>query len=90
MAETKVEFKNVKEFTSKSGTVYTFQKVPPIAWLDILDEVEDGEKKGQRRRLYGNVLENVVVKPKMEMQDFADFAEMDEVVTAAIKFQQGK
>lgn len=82
--------KNVKEFTSKSGKKYTFQKVAPVAWLDVLDEVEDGEKKGQRRRLYGKVLENVVVQPKMTMEEFEDFAEMDEVVTAAIRFQQGK
>jgi ABC-type branched-subunit amino acid transport system ATPase component len=82
--------KNIKEFTSKSGVKYTFQKVAPVDWLDILDDVEAGEKKGQRRRLYGAVMENVVVAPKMELQDFDDFAEMDEVVTSAIRFQQGK
>lgn len=82
--------KNQKEFTSKQGGKYTFQKVAPVAWLDVLDEVEDGEKKGQRRRLYGSVLEHVVVQPKKTMEEFDDFAEMDEVVTSAIRFQQGK
>lgn len=79
-----------KEFKSASGEVYIFQKVAPVNWLDILDEVEDGEKKGQRRRLYGSVLENVVVKPRMSAEDFEDYAELEEVVTAAIRFQQGK
>lgn len=82
--------KNLKDFTSKSGKQYKFQKVAPVEWLDILDEVEDGEKKGQRRRLYGAVTENVVVQPKLKLDEFEDYAELDEVVTAAIKFQQGK
>lgn len=79
----------IKKFTSASGAEYTFQKVAPVDWLDILDEVEV-EKKGQRRRLYSNVLEHVVVQPKLAPKDFEDFGEMDEVVTAAIRFQQGK
>jgi hypothetical protein len=90
MPETTKVHENVKDFESKSKTKYKFQKVAPIDWLDILDEVEDGAKVGQRKRLYGKVLENVVVQPKLEMKDFEDFAEMDEVVTAAIRFQQGK
>lgn len=80
-----------KEFTSeKSGKKYTFQKVPPIEWLDILDDVEEGDRKSKRRRLYGAVLENIVVQPKVTMEEFEDYAEMDEVVTAALRFQQGK
>lgn len=80
-----------KEFTSEiTGNKYIFQKVTPIEWLDVLDEVEDGDKKKKRRRLYGAVCENIIVQPKMELNDWEDFAEMDEVVTAAIRFQQGK
>lgn len=90
MASDKTATSNVKDFKSKAGNDYKFQKVAPVEWLDILDDVEDGAKKGQRRRLYGAVMENVVVQPSMQLEDFGDFAEMDEVVTAAIKFQQGK
>lgn len=78
-----------KKFTSADGKEYTFQKVAPVEWLDILDDVE-AEKKGQRRRLYGQVFEHIVVQPKMKLTDFEDYAEMDEVATAAIRFQQGK
>lgn len=87
-----VEVKNsrVKQFESAAGNKYTFQKVPPVEWLDILDAVEDGEKVGRRRRLYGSVLENVVVQPKLTAEEFEEYAELDEVVTAAIRFQQGK
>jgi hypothetical protein len=83
------EFEQTKDFTSGSGRKYLFQKVTPVAWLDILDDVES-EKKGQRKRLYKQVFEHIVVQPILELNDFEDFAEMDEVATAAIRFQQGK
>lgn len=82
--------KNQKEFTSdNSGKKYVFQKVSPISWLDIMDDVESNPEK-KRRKLYGAALENIVVQPKTSLEDFDDFAEMDEVVTAAIRFQRGK
>jgi hypothetical protein len=80
--------KNQKEFTSESGAKYTFQKVAPVAWLDIMDEVEGSDKK--RRKLYGAVLENIVVQPQMGLEDFNDSAELEEVVQEAIRFQRGK
>jgi hypothetical protein len=91
MAEEKVTLtKNQKEFKSEiSGKTFIFQKVTPVAWLDIMDEVEATKEK-KSRKLYGEVMENIVVSPKMGLEDFEDFAEMDEVVTAAIRFQRGK
>lgn len=92
MAEKKkVVVEQIKKFTSQAGNDYTFQKVKPSSWLDIMDDV-DAEKKGQRKRLYSSVLEHIVVQPKLVIDDFEDlgFAEMDEVVTNAIRFQQGK
>lgn len=83
--------KNTKEFKSEiTGKKYIFQKVAPIAWLDVLDDVESGDQKTKRRRLYGAVMENIVVSPQMELSEFDDFAEMELVVTNAIRFQQGK
>lgn len=82
--------KNTKEFKSETtGAKYLFQKVSPASWLDIMDDVEAVKEK-QRRRLYSAVLENIVVQPKVTLDDFTDFAELDEVVTAAIRFQRGK
>jgi hypothetical protein len=79
----------VKEFTSASGTKYKFQKVTPIAWLELMDDAEvNGAPK--RAKLYPAVLENVVVQPQVTVNDFDDMAELDEVVTAAIRFQSGK
>ncbi|HHT7186910.1 TPA: hypothetical protein ACTZ5N_000118 [Bacillus cereus] len=68
---------------------YVFQKVAPSTWLDIMDEVD--ENKGSKRRsLYAAVLENIVVQPKVTLDDFEDSAELDDVVLSAIRFQQGK
>ena len=85
----KKETVNLLDFTSKSGEKYKFQKVKPIAWLELMDEAEvNGAPK--RAKLYRAVLENVVVQPQLTVNDFEDMAELDEVVTAAIRFQQGK
>ena len=87
---TATENKNIKIHTSSvSGKKYTFQKVKPMAWLAIMDDVEANEEQ-RRRKLYPAVLENIVVQPKMEVDDFEDFAELEEVVTSAIRFQRGK
>lgn len=80
----------IKEFTSKTGKKYTFQKVSPSQWAEMLD---NGEIMGRIKRtiFYPSVLESVVVQPpNMKMDDFEEYEEMDEVVTAAIRFQSGK
>ncbi|WP_212934951.1 hypothetical protein [Bacillus hominis] len=79
-----------KKHTSKvEKKEYVFQKVAPSTWLDIMDEVD--ENKGSKRRsLYAAVLENIVVQPKVTLDDFDDSAELDDVVLSAMRFQQGK
>lgn len=83
MAQTKV-------FKSQiSGKEYTLQKVPPLEWLQIMD---DSEVNGVRKRtkFYPALLENIVVQPKVTLQDFDNFAEVEELAKEAISFQQGK
>lgn len=79
-----------KTFTSDiTGKEYVFQKVTPVAWLDAMDDVEE-HKGRKRRKLYAYVLENIVVQPKMKLDDFEESNELEEVVKAAIDFQSGK
>lgn len=86
-----VKNKNVKEFPSEiTGVKYMFQKVAPPDWLDILDDADAGDPKTKRRRLYAAVLDNVVVSPRKTLNDFDDYAELELVVSNAIRFQQGK
>lgn len=95
MAQAKIEQptnSKVKDFTSTNGNKYVLQKVSFSKWLDILDE---SESSGRRKRtyFYPAVLENVVVSPSIKVDDFEEapyggFAELDEVVAEAIRFQQ--
>jgi len=81
---------NIKQYTSTIlKKNYTFQRVSPSAWLDILDKV-DNNKENKNRTLYSEVLENIVVQPKLTLDDFENSGELDEVVKAAINFQRGK
>ena len=82
----KVTNKNIMEITV-GGKKYTLQKVKPTTWLTILDDVQASEGKGNLV-MYGKVLENIVVSPKMEIDDFESFAELEEVVKTAIRFQR--
>ncbi|MBF7156008.1 hypothetical protein [Bacillus albus] len=84
------ENKKTKTHTSKvEKKEYLFQKVAPSTWLDIMDEVDEN-KATRRRSLYTAVLENIVVQPKVKLDNFEDSAELDDVVLSAIRFQQGK
>jgi hypothetical protein len=77
-----------KEYTSKAGNKYTFQKVTPRAWIRKLDEID--QKGKSREALTEAVLENIVVTPKKTIDDFEDYAELEEVTVEAMRFQQGK
>jgi transcriptional regulatory protein LevR len=77
-----------KEYTSKAGNKYTFQKVAPRAWIRKLDEID--QKGKSREALTEAVLENIVVNPKKTIDDFEDYAELEEVTVEAMRFQQGK
>ena len=81
--------KKTMEFKSQAGNSYTFQKVSPSEWMRILD---NAERTGTIRRsdMFPDVLEHVVVQPSKTVDDFEEYAELDEVVKAAIRFQQGK
>lgn len=83
------------DFESEQGNKYTFQRVKPSKWLEILDKSDAG---GTRNRtvFYKEVLSNVVAIPTaLSIDDFDEDgrggnAELDEVVVAAARFQQNK
>lgn len=83
------------EFTSTDGNKYTLQKVKPSKWLEILDK-SDATGTRSRKVFYAEVLGNVVAIPGgLTVDDFdseerGGNAELDEVITAAARFQQSK
>jgi hypothetical protein len=90
----RVKGPSIMDFTSEYGNKYKFQRVLPSAWIDIVDKTTLPTGKRDRKSYIRELLEHVVVQPKMSIDDFAgegfgDFDELDEVVGAAIRFQQG-
>jgi hypothetical protein len=94
-AKAQVKAEKIKNFTSTYGNNYVFQKVKPSKWLEIIDNTGNGVKR-IRSLFYPAILENVVVQPSsMNVDDFeeegrGDYAELEEVIDAALRFQQGE
>lgn len=89
-------FELTKEYTSEiSGNKYVFQKVQTVPWLRMQDELAaKGDKIEDRARM---MLEHVIVQPRLSIEDFDDYesgfhgyAELNEVVMAAYRFQLGR
>lgn len=79
----------MQEKVTINGTEYTFQKVLPREWLRMRDRCKNKHGMPIEEKLYDEVLKHIVVSPKKTLDDFTDVAELEEVVTAAIRFQRG-
>lgn len=74
-----------------NGTEYTFQHNGVSAWLKALDEsYVDGTSNISTYKLNAYLLENVVVSPKMEIDDFASADELSKVAAFARKVASGE
>ena len=70
-----------------NGTDFTLQKVPTNFWYKIKDRSKDKNGNPSEEKLYAEVLEHIVVAPKMKMEDFDEVEDLEEVMAAAITFQ---
>jgi hypothetical protein len=78
-----------KEYTSEAENKYTFQSVLPSKWAQIADQITDKHGKMLNAKAMPAMLEHVVAQPSgLKMDDFEDWAELEEVTTAAFRFQQ--
>lgn len=78
-----------EEFTSESGEKYTFQTVAPSQWANVVDRITDKNGKLLNSLAMPSMLEHVVAVPTgLKMDDFEDWAELEEVTAAAFQFQQ--
>lgn len=69
------------------GTDYTLQKIPPRQWLRLRQRTKDKNGNPIDENLYDEILEHIVVAPKMKIDDFEELETLEEVVKAAITFQ---
>ena len=73
------------------GTEFVFQHNGISEWLKAVDEsYADGTGNISAYKLNTYLLENVVVSPKMEIDDFANADELAEVMAFARKVASGK
>ncbi|EMI11243.1 hypothetical protein [Anoxybacillus gonensis] len=78
-----------EKYTSESGKEYLFQSVPPSSWAQILDQITDKHGKLLNSKAIPAMLEHVIVQPAgLNMDDFEEWAELEEVAQAAFRFQQ--
>jgi hypothetical protein len=78
-----------KEFTSEAGNKYTLQSVLPSVWARTVDRITDKHGKLLNQHAMPAMLENVVAAPAgLKMDDFESWSELEEVTTAAFRFQQ--
>lgn len=80
-----------EEFTSEAGNKYTFQTVLPSVWARVADQITDKNGKLLNVKAMPAVLEHVVAAPAgLSMDDFEDWAELEEVATEAFRFQRSR
>lgn len=81
---------NQKKITTKSGKEYTLQHPGVRATNKIVDRVKNKFGVPSDEKIGDEMLEHVVVAPKMRMEDFSTYKEYAEVVSKAFAFLQGE
>ena len=71
------------------GNEYTFQKLPAREWIRLRKRCTKNNNFDEEKFM-DEVLEHIVVEPKKTIDDFEDYAELEEVVAEAVNFQSGK
>lgn len=80
-----------RQKTIKIGdTEYTFQRVPMRAWLEMKDNCKNQHGVVLESKLTAEILKHIVVEPRLTIDDFENEAELVEVASTAISFQQGR
>jgi len=79
-----------RKFVSSKGKEYTLQFPGIRKVTQIRDRAKNKHGVPSDERIADDVLEHVVVSPKMRIEDFGDdIGEFNEVIGAAVKFING-
>ena len=79
-----------KQYTSRSGAVYTFQFPGIRSYTQINDRIKNKFGIPQDEKLSDEMLKYVIVDPKMKIEDFTSVSEFNEVIQEAYKFLSGQ
>ena len=73
-----------------NGTEYTLQRISNTEWLKMQERATDRRGNISVLKFSKEILEHILVEPRMKIDDFETTAEMEEVVAEAVNFQHGK
>ncbi|MEK4520014.1 hypothetical protein NSS64_32545 [Paenibacillus sp. FSL H8-0122] len=79
-----------KKITTKSGKEYTLQHPGVRNVTKITDRVKNKHGIPSDERLAEEMLQHVIVEPKMRLDDFDSYMEMTEIVGKAFAFITGQ
>jgi len=72
------------------GKEYVIQKVPPREWTRMRDRSKDRNGNIVEERLIDEMFKHMVIDPKVSMDDFEDWAEVQDIFDAVAAFQLGR
>jgi len=69
-----------------NGVDYTLQKLPTRQWIRARQKYRDKNGLPLDEELYDYLLENVVVSPKLKIDDFEEDQDLEELMEAVFDF----
>ena len=85
---TNKEFASLKyaKTVEVNGIEYVLQKLPTMEALKIRQQARSGGDYDDIK-MYQSMLEHVVIKPKMTIQDFADVIDLEDLMEEVLNYQ---
>lgn len=72
-----------------NGTDYTLQKISAREWIRMRKRCTKNNNFDDEKFIE-EILEHIIIDPKRKIDDFDDYAELEEVVAEAVNFQSGR
>ncbi len=80
---------NTKEVVV-NGATYTIQKLSPREWARLRDRSKNRHGQPVEENLLSEILKHMVIEPKLTLDDFQEWDDLQEVCNEAIVFQLGR
>jgi len=72
------------------GVEYTLKKISPREWARLRDRCKNRFGVMLEEKFLSEILEYMVVNPRVTLDDFEDYETCQEVANAAVEFQLGE
>lgn len=69
------------------GVEYTLQKLPAMEALKLRQRSKDKQGNPDEIKFYSELLEHVVVSPKVTISDFEELPDLEELMEEVVAFQ---